>query len=113
VVGDHYDFLYPLTGPLAAGSYFIQFFGELYGSGSTLVAEVDDITDAGVVWPVLSETTAYNGDGGAYIGELFDGGVNWPAVDAGCGDTLRLRLTMVAGPDAGSFYGFGMSFTLP
>jgi hypothetical protein len=48
-----------------------------------------------------------------YLGELFDGGPTLPVFDAGCGDTLRLRLAMTAGTDAGAFYYFDMQLNIP
>ena len=113
MVGDHYDFLYSLTGPIAAGSYALALEGEVLGNGTVVAAELDQVSDAGVAARLFTQTFTLDADGGQYVGGLFDAGVALSSVDAGCGDTLRLRLSIPQGPDGGEFYFFAMQLSLP
>ena len=114
VVGGHLDFLYPLPGPIAAGTYVIQVNAD-YGSGvgSVLEADLDDLSDAGADDHVDTERYTIGADAGFAEGLLLDVSRQLPVVDAGCGDTLRLRLSMPAGPDGGYFAGLQPQLTIP
>jgi len=111
VVGGHYDFLYTLPGPIPGGRYAVSLDGELQGNGTVLEAELDDLPDAGAAKTIFTET--YTLDGGERLGDFFDAGPSLPPVLAACGDTLRLRLSVPAGSDAGAFYYFSMNLGLP
>jgi hypothetical protein len=114
VVGDRLDFLYPLPGPIAAGTYLIEVFGIAEGNGSVLQAELDDVSDAGAVAQIDVETYTLNVFGGVQSGLLMNVNKTLPLVDAGCGDTLRLRITMpMAGPDGGEFDSIQPQLTIP
>ena len=113
VVGDHLDFLYPLPGPIAAGTYVFDVFADGSGNGSVLQAELDDVSDAGAVAQLDVETYTLNVSGGMQSGLLMNLDKALPAVDAGCGDTLRLRISMPSGPDGGYFDSIQPELTIP
>jgi hypothetical protein len=114
VVGGHLDFLYTLAGPIAAGTYVIQVDSEDgSGDGSVLQADLDDLSDAGGDFHIDTESFTLNTPSGMQGGLLLNVTKTLPMVDAGCGDTLRLRVSMPAGPDAGYFAGLQPQLTIP
>jgi len=113
VVGDHLDFLYGLPGPIPAGIYALEVFGVASGNGGVLEADLDDISDGGKVSPIDVETFTLAVDGGMQSGLLLNVTKSLPLADAGCGDTLRLRLSTPSGPSGGYYGELQPQLTLP
>ena len=112
VAGGHLDFLYPLVGPIPAGAYVLQVTSAVGGLGTTMEAELADVNDAGFALVFDTEYAVMDGGTPTY-NQFMNVSKVLPLVDAGCGDTLRLRISMSAGPDSGYIDEIQPTLTIP